>query len=255
MLHAWGCLDPRWRMVALVGTRGAHRDSLHLAHELAVELCEAGFVVVSGGAIGVDAAAHEGALAAGGCTVAVLGSGLQRLYPERNWDLFRRIARQGAVISPHDADVPPRRAHFPQRNRIVAALAEAVVVVEAPARSGALNTARHARALGLPVLAAPRGEGALGLLRRGAGLVQSGDDLVRVLQGKPARRMSVQGATPDEQEVLRLLVRRGGMALDEVAGLLGWRISRAAMVLLRLEVAGQVRSHAGGRFRRTSDDR
>jgi len=240
-------------MVALVGTRGALRESTLAAHDLAGELSRAGLVVVSGGAIGVDAGAHSGALEAGGRTVAVLGSGLKRLYPARNEALFARIARAGAVISPYPDDAPPRRGHFPHRNRIVAALARAVVVVEAPRRSGALNTASHARALEVPVLAMPRGEGALQLLRTGAGLVTEASDVLRVLEGDPLRSFLELPGDADEQAVLELLHEAArGLTLDLAARQLGWRVPRTAAALLRLEIAGWVRSGAGGRFVRTA---
>jgi len=236
-------------MVAIVGTRGAFREGIELAGELAAGLVRAGLTVVSGGAIGVDAAAHRGALSAGGSTLAVLGSGLDQLFPARNRALFHEIAARGALVTAHAPDTPPRRWQFPARNRIVAALSEAVIVVEAPSRSGALNTASHARRLGLPVLAAPRGAGALGLLRRGAGLVESAADVLRALDGAPRRLRPIPGE-PDAATALELVrdAGRGGLVLDDLARVLGWRPPRAAAALLRLEVAGWVRSRPGGRY-------
>jgi DNA processing protein len=236
-------------MVAVVGTRGARRESTDLAHDLAAGVAEAGYVVVSGGAIGVDAAAHTGALDAGGLTVAVLGSGLDRPYPERNLALFARIVTgRGALVSPYPVGTPPRRGNFPARNKLVAALARVVVVVEAPLRSGALNTARHARELGVPVLAAAHGHGALGLLRAGAGLVERAADVLHVLNGGPPRTHREPPDDPDAARLLDLLRAGSGLRVDEVAHALGWTPSRSAASLLRLEVEGWVCSRPGGLF-------
>ena len=254
-LHVWGRLDPDARMVAIVGTRGARRESTELAHELAASVARAGVIVVSGGAVGVDAAAHRGALEAAGTTVVILGSSLDQLYPQRNVALFHRVAGQGAVVSNFPPGTPPRRWQFPVRNRLVAALCEAVVVVEAPPRSGALNTARHARDLGIPVLAAPHGGGALALLRRGAGLVRNADELLRVLSGAGARPYRQPPDEPDQGAVLRLLPGGARLTVDQVAARLGWRPSRAAAALLRLELAGWVCSGAGGCFVCAREDR
>jgi DNA processing protein len=236
-------------MVAIVGTRGAHTESTSLARQIAAGLVEADHVVVSGGAIGVDAAAHLGALEAGGLTVAVLGNGLDQPYPERNRALFERVVSSGgALLSPYPVDTPPRRGNFPARNILVAALAQVVVVVEAPVRSGALNTARHARELGVPVLAAAHGHGALRLLRAGAGLVEEAADVLHVLQGGALRNHRQPPSEPDVARVLELLRADPDLRVDEVARTLGWTASRAAASLLRLEVEGWVRSMPGGFF-------
>ncbi|MBI5477371.1 MAG: DNA-processing protein DprA, partial [Deltaproteobacteria bacterium] len=129
---------PGTTMLGVVGARACSRAAARLAHGLAAAAVQAGQAVVSGGAIGIDAAAHEGALAAGGQTVAVLGSGLDRPYPERNLGLFDRIAFNGAVATPVPPGTPPLRANCPRRNGIVAALAARVLGVEARGRSGAL---------------------------------------------------------------------------------------------------------------------
>jgi DNA processing protein len=248
VLHLWGEAELDAPMVALVGTRGARRQSMELARSMAADLARAGWVVVSGGAIGVDTAAHEGALEGGGTTVAILGSGLGKLYPERNRALFARIARQGAVVSHFPHDTPPRPENFPQRNLLVAALARAVVVVEAPVRSGALNTARHARELGIPLLAVPCGAGAVQLLRRGAGLVGAAQDVLDVLAGRPPRPFLEPPADPDLRQVLELVRGQEQVGVDEVAGGLGWSVARAAGALLKLELAGWVRPLPGGRY-------
>ncbi|MCB9614286.1 MAG: DNA-protecting protein DprA [Sandaracinus sp.] len=140
--------------VAIVGTRAADPEPLRFAHRLAFDLTRAGVLVVSGGALGIDAAAHRGALDAGGPTVAVLASGLRRAYPPEHVSLFEQIAEQGALLCEYE-DVKPHRGRFLERNRLVAAMCDAVVVVQAPDRSGALNTAATARTLGRLVFAVP----------------------------------------------------------------------------------------------------
>ncbi len=173
--------------VAVVGTRAASVLGKDIAYTLAADLVRAGVCVVSGLAQGVDTAAHRGALAAGGATVGVLGGGHRRFFPKRNVDLATQIARRGgAVVSPYPPDQPAQPHHFLQRNGIVAALADAVVVVEAPLRSGALNTANWAAGR-IPVLAFPgdvdrvKVAGCLELIRDGATLVRDAGDVLAAL--------------------------------------------------------------------------
>jgi DNA processing protein len=235
--------------VAIVGSRGAHREGLEAARRLARELAHRDVTVVSGGAIGIDAAAHEGALAAGGRSVAVLGSGIDRLYPERNLELLRRLALQGGVLTEFPPGTPPRPWHFPVRNRTIAALSQAVIVVEARKRSGALLTAEHARALRVPVLALPGSPGGGELLATGAGHVGSVDEILAVMAGAPPRPGPIEPDDPDQRAALARLTG-AGRPLDELCAELGWRPARAAAALLRLELAHLVRSLPGGRFAR-----
>jgi DNA processing protein len=173
--------------IAIVGTRAATPYGRRLAHQFAAELGRAGCCVLSGLALGIDAAAHEGALSAGAPTIGVLGSGHRHFFPPRNRSLAERmLGAGGAVLSPY----PPEQAAFPgqflQRNGIVAALADAVLVVEAPARSGALNTAGWAAGR-IPVLAVPGDvdrkhvQGCLALIRDGATLARSAGDVLEAL--------------------------------------------------------------------------
>ena len=155
-LHLLGSLDAlAARRVAIVGTRRADPEALRFTLELAAALAEAGFAIVSGGALGVDAAAHEGALEVGGRTVVVLASGVVKPYPRRHADLFAQVVERGGLLLSEERDCAPHRGRFLKRNRVIAALGEATVVVQAPARSGALSTARHAAKLGRPLLAVP----------------------------------------------------------------------------------------------------
>src|SRR5215470_5946655 len=141
--------------VSVVGSRAATAYGSHVATELSAELAGLGWSVISGGAFGIDACAHRGALAAGGCTVAVLASGLSFGYPKGNSDLFAAIAQSGLLVSECPPDRAPTRPGFLVRNRVIAALSRGTLVVEAALRSGALNTARHARELNRPVMAVP----------------------------------------------------------------------------------------------------
>lgn len=240
---------PRQESVAIVGTRRARFESVEAAQHIAADLARAGYCILSGGAIGVDAAAHRGALEAGGLTLAILGSGLDHLYPRRNLSLFGRIAGQGGLISPFVPGTPPRRYQFPLRNRIIAAMARAVVVIEAPARSGALITAEWAKRMGVPVLARRAGQGTLELLHSGAGMVNSADDVCQVLSGGELKNLSVVVDDPDQQQALDLIRRSSMMSVDRLAMIQGWTVARAAAAVIRLELAGLVRCEPGGDYR------
>ena len=173
--------------VAIVGTRHASTYGLRQAEQLAYSLAKAGVTVVSGLARGIDTAAHEGALNAGGRTIAVLGGGLGEMYPSENGGLAKAISADGAVISEHPPMVKPRGPLFPQRNRIVAGLGLATLVIEAPQRSGSLITARLAGEMNRDVLALPgpvtsrASRGCNELIRDGATLIQNVDDILEVL--------------------------------------------------------------------------
>ncbi len=176
------------RAVAVVGSRRASPYGRHVSAELGAGLAERGVTVVSGMALGADAAAHEGCLRAGGRTIAVLGCGIDIVYPPEHTDLYARIAAAGAVVSEFPPGASPTRGSFPQRNRIISGLALGVVVVEAPENSGALITAEHAMEQGRDVFAVPgsvnseQSRGTHKLLRDGARLVESVDDILEELQ-------------------------------------------------------------------------
>lgn len=173
--------------IAMVGSRRASPYGRHVASELAAALAGHGFTVVSGMALGADAAAHEGCLRAGGRTIAVLGSGIDVVYPPEHLALYERIAAAGAVLSEYPPGAPPTRSSFPVRNRIISGLALGVLVVEAPEKSGALITAAHALEQGREVFAVPgsvnsiHSRGSHQLLRDGARLVESVDDILEEL--------------------------------------------------------------------------
>ena len=177
------------RLVAIVGARAATGGGCARARALAAGLAGHGFAVVSGGAFGIDAAAHQGALDVGAATFAVLGCGTDVVYPDRHADLFTRVIRSGGLLSEYPPGTQPRRGQFPARNRIIAALAEAVIVAEAAMRSGALITAKLARELGRMLLAVPGSSGTDGLVRVGHALpVESADDVLAALAGQISQK-------------------------------------------------------------------
>jgi DNA processing protein len=193
---------PQGRSVAMVGARAASGAGCERSRTMAAELASKGFAIISGGAFGIDAAAHEGALSVSAPTFAVLGCGVDVTYPDRHGPLFARVAASGGLLSEYAPGTPPRAGQFPARNRIIAALADAVIVVEAAHRSGAKITAKLGRSLGKPVLAIPGSPGTDGLLqKRQACPVHSAEDVEAVLAGGepasfiPAEPPSGVGAT------------------------------------------------------------
>lgn len=187
----WPCLPET--AVAVVGTRHPTRLGMALTTELSLALAEAGYGLVSGLAKGIDTACHAAALKAGAPTAAVLGCGVDVVYPKSNRLLMQQIAEQGALISEHAAGTPPLRSHFPKRNRLIAALTRAVIVVEAGPDSGALHTAEYARRLGLPVLvplaclSGEAGGGLQALLRQGAFAFADVPAALKILKAGRAR--------------------------------------------------------------------
>jgi DNA processing protein len=226
-----GSIVDRDLAIALVGARAADRAALDTARRLGREIVARGGLVVSGGAIGVDGAAHRGALDGGGPTVAVLGCGIDVVYPLRHRGLYEEmVAGGGALVSPFPPGTPPRAFHFVRRNAIIAALADAVVVVAATGNSGSLHTARAAAALGRPVCAVPGTDGCERLLATGAAVVESAEDIARAVAGEPRRRAApapggqaagllaaLDPRDPRDEEQLSVLT---GLSLREVAGLL-----------------------------------
>lgn len=248
----------RARAVAIVGARAATAYGRAQSRRFAFELSRAGLVVVSGLARGVDAAAHEGALAAGGATLAFQACGPEQVYPAVHRRLADRIAAQGAVLSEFPLGTPPRAPHFPLRNRLISGLAEAVVVVEGRERSGSLVTARRAAEQGVDVLAvpgpvdAPTSAGPLALIRDGAGLVRGPADVLAALGIEPAasREARPRSAPSDPlaRAILRLL-RREPQSRDALAGRLACPPAALAGPLLALELAGRVQEDRDGRLR------
>jgi DNA processing protein len=227
---------------------------------LAAEAAGAGVVVVSGLARGVDGEAHRGALAAGGLTVAVLGCGIDRDYPAAHAELARSIvATGGLIVSEYEPGVEPAPWRFPARNRIIAGLARATVVVEARERSGALITADFALELGREVFAVP-GEitsglsrGTNDLIRQGATPMLAVDDVLEALGIQSAPAKPPAGLSPEAESVLALLAA-GSASLDEISRGTGAGSAEVAVALTELELAGLV-SQGEGRYRRATAGR
>jgi DNA processing protein len=244
--------------VAVVGTRAPSEDGRRLAERLAADLGRAGVCVISGLALGIDAAAHTGALAAGAPTIGVLGSGHDRFFPPRNAELARRIiAGGGAVVSPYPPEQPAFPAQFLARNGIVAALADGVVVVEAAIRSGALNTASWAADRSIPVMAfpgdvaRPKVAGCLALLRDGAVLVRHAGDVLAAL-GLRATDAAPPATVPAPLPALaeRVLTVLAGepSAVDRIVAQAGVPPALALATLGELIASGAVVEGADGRF-------
>jgi DNA processing protein len=247
--------------VAVVGTRAPSEDGRRLAQRLASDLGGAGVCVLSGLALGIDAAAHTGALAAGAPTIGVLGGGHDRFFPPRNAELARRIvAGGGAVLSPYPPEHPAYPWQFLARNGIVAALADGVVVVEAAARSGALNTASWAADRGIPVMAfpgdvdRPKAAGCLALIRDGATLVRDAADVLAQLGIAIAPRLSAPAAIASDPAEARILTLLDGGPADADAVVASSELP-PVLALARvgdLLAAGMIVSGPDGRFRRSS---
>ena len=257
---------PDWdRCVAIVGTRRSTAYGRSVAHRLARDFARWGWTVVSGMARGIDAAAHAGALDGGGHTIGVLGSGHDHEYPRSNGPLYRRMESGGLLVSEFWPGIRPTRYTFPRRNRIIAALARAVVVVEAGARSGALDTASRATPLGREILAvpgridAPASRGALDLLRNGAAPVAEVRDVFDAVgwvhdYATPTDAAAAERPGPpprvgreEDARVLGVLLGQG-LTADETAAEARLDIGRALAALGRLEVDGRVVRSPGGRF-------
>jgi DNA processing protein len=227
------------RGVGVVGSRECSPQGADLTRRLAACVAEEGWTVVSGLARGIDAAAHRGALDVDGDTVAVLGCGPELAYPPENAELQERIARDGLLVSEFAPGAPPVAGNFPRRNRVLAALGDALVVVESRLRSGALVTARHALDQGKELFAvpgrpaAPLAAGPLQLLRQGARLVRDGRDLLEDLAGISGGARAV----PDDVRALEA-VGAGARSAEDVAAALGIDAREARDRLARLELLG-----------------
>jgi DNA processing protein len=254
--------DEGARAVAIVGARAATPLGQSFARMLAADLAAAGLTIVSGLARGIDTAAHQGALDAGGRTVAVLGSGLDVLYPPENRALAERIAHEGAVVSEFAPGTLPWKQNFPRRNRTIAGWGRALVVVEAGRKSGALLTAAAALEEGREVMAVPGhpslagAAGTNALLRDGAALVRGAEDVLAELglAGAAPTRSTIQApaaaGTPADQ-LLALLPRGVPMSVDEIAARHPGETPTLLAWLSELELRGRLRRLPGALFVRS----
>jgi len=246
-----GCDVPaKERCVAIVGSRAASPYGESLAHRLSADLAALGLAVVSGLARGIDAAAHRGALAGGGPTVAVVPSGLDRVTPAHHAALAEGIAERGTLLSEIETGSPFGPGAFVKRNRLIAALSAVTVVVEAAERSGALTTASWAQALGRPVLASPgdvdrpTSRGTLALLRSGAKPCADAGDVMAALR----TLATASAGPPDPSARLASALDATPRTLDELASRAALEPHAALAELLRLEWAGVARSRPGQRW-------
>lgn len=242
--------------LAVVGSRSATPQGVSNAEQFARAFSSAGLTIVSGLALGIDAAAHRGGLDAPGSTIAVLGTGADILYPQHNRALGERIARDGLIVSEFPLGTPPHASNFPRRNRVIAGLARGCLVVEAALASGSLITARLAAEQGRDVFAipgsihSPHSKGCHALIKQGAKLVESAQDLLQELGVEGLAQPAAAAATVAVGLIAHLgydpcdvdtLCARSGLTADVVSAM-----------LLQLELDGKVASLPGGQYQRTS---
>ncbi len=241
--------------VAMVGSRRASPYGVNAAAHLARQLVAANVVIVSGLARGIDAAAHHAALDAHGATIAILGTGIDVIYPRSNARLYKRIAERGLILTEFPPGTPPKREHFPIRNRLISGISRGTVIVEATSRSGSLITARMAAEQNREVFAVPGSifsAGSVGthrLIQYGAKLVHDVNDILEELPGH-LHVTQTQEAEPDSplREVLAVLTRDEGSHVDALAQKLGRTTGAVAESLLQLELGGWIRALPGARY-------
>lgn len=246
--------------LAVVGSRNATAQGLRDAERFARSLSDAGLAIVSGLALGIDSAAHRGGLAGRGSTIAVLGTGIDVTYPAQNRDLAGEIAARGLVVSEFALGTPARAHQFPRRNRLISGLAQGCLVVEAAISSGSLITARSAAEQGREVFAlpgsihSPLSKGCHALIKSGAKLVETAEEVLCELPGRRdcRARVAAASAEPLAAHDSPLLAHMGAepVDIDSLCALAGAPAERVAAELLRLELAGRVAALPGGRYQR-----
>ncbi len=256
--------SPEWLsrpQIAMVGSRNPSPAGEKTALEFAAALAAAGYVITSGMALGIDAASHRGALHAGGATVAVAGTGLDRVYPAKHRDLARQIAASGALASEFPPGVAASANNFPRRNRIISGLSLGLLVVEAAQQSGSLITARMALEQGREVFAIPGSihnplaRGCNGLIRQGAKLVETAQDIFEELgqyyqaPSKAGKEISVAGLDLEQQKLLNL-IGFSPASVDSLVRDSGWPVETVSSMLLVLELQGYVAAAVGSGYYR-----
>ena len=241
---------------AIVGSRNATRQGELNAEAFANALSAAGLTIVSGLALGIDAAAHRGGLAAAGSTIAIIGTGADRIYPSGNEALAREIAEHGAIVSEFPLGTPPLAANFPRRNRLIAGLARGCLIVEAAERSGSLITARLAAEGGLDVFAipgsihSPLSKGCHKLIKQGAKLVESAQDILEELRWEAVVAPVAAGVADDDGPSLLDAIGYDPVDLETLAERTGLTAEQLLAQLLPLELGGRICQLPGGRFQR-----
>ena len=265
LLYAMGCVDrlqdlQAERTLAIVGSRNPTPQGRLNAQAFAHSLAQSGQTIVSGLALGVDGAAHTGALE-GACTgqlatVAVVGTGLDRVYPRQHLALAHRIAEQGLILSEYPLGTPPLAAHFPRRNRIISGLSQGTLVVEAAPESGSLITARQALEQGREVFAipgsihSPQSKGCHALIRQGAKLVESAQDVLEELRVPDPLPIAAPPRLPPPETGLLALLGHDPVGLDALQARSGLDTARLQAELFELELSGQVERLPGALFQR-----
>lgn len=246
--------------LAIVGSRNPTHQGVDNAREFARHLSQAGLSIVSGLALGIDGAAHEGALEGPGSTIAMVGTGLDRVYPKRHLALAHRIAEEGLMVSEHSLGAPPLGSHFPQRNRLIAGLTRATLVVEATLQSGSLITARMAAEAGREVYAipgsihAPQSRGCHLLIKQGAKLVDGAQDILEDLRPSLAGNPSAAAgdSKPGPADVLLEALGYDPVTLDALVARTGVAPAELSARLLEFELAGRVARLPGQLFQRVA---
>lgn len=241
--------------VAIVGSRNATAQGAHNAEAFARALSADGLAIVSGLALGIDAAAHRGGLAERGSSIAVLGTGADVCYPAANRELAARLEAEGAIVSEFPLGTPAREGNFPRRNRLISGLSRGVLVVEAALRSGSLITARRALDQGREVFAvpgsihSPLSKGCHWLIQQGAKLVESAEDILSEI-GWQASALAIDANNADANDPVLSAIGDAPASLDQVIERSGLQASRVAARISRLELEGRVAALAGGLFQR-----
>ena len=254
-------------MVAIVGTRKPSEYGIRWTRQISIALAKNGFTVVSGLAEGIDTEGHAATMKAGGRTWAVLGTGVDVVYPPKNRELYKQILTQGLVLSEYPAKTPPDRTHFPRRNRIIAGLSRATLVMEAPIKSGALITANYANEFGRDVYALPGrlddypSQGCLKLLSQGAGLIlKELDELLKMLgaipqldivEDSPSPPQLIPSLLPELQRVMDAIATES-LPFDFIVQQTGMPAGLVSSALLQLELMGLVSQLPGMRYQRYS---
>lgn len=260
LLYIRGRLEPLNRSVlSIVGSRNPTPQGVQNAERFAAALTDAGLVIASGLALGIDGAAHRGALAANGDTVAFIGTGIDRIYPARHRELALEIGAKGTIVSEFPIGTPVTAANFPRRNRLISGIARGVLVVEAAVESGSLITARLAAEQGREVLAipgsihSPQSRGCHQLIKQGAKLVETAQDVLEELSWNTAATVADRAPERSTGETPDVLLSSMGFdpcGLDELAERCGLAANTLSVMLLHLELDGHVASLPGGRYQR-----
>jgi DNA processing protein len=254
-------------LVGIVGTRQPSEYGIKWTRQISTVLAKNGFTVVSGLAEGIDTESHAATLKAGGRTIAALGTGVDVIYPAKNQKLYQEILTQGLVVSEYSSKTPPDRTHFPRRNRIIAGLCRAVLVMEAPAKSGALITADFANEFGRDVYTLPariddvRSQGCLKLITQGAiPILKELDELLKMLgaipqldfvvpESEPAQQQIPKDLAPELEKVIKILTSEL-LSLDAIVLQTGMEPGLVSSALLQLELMGLVSQQPGMRYQR-----